>query len=177
MVRKCHRHVPSIVVNLLEVQRFRCVGSGKIAMRRGKVCQLLLSCAALTGCLSASAFAADLSIRRAPVYAPFTWTGFYGGVNVGYGWGDPQITSFAVSKIGSGATDVLNSAAAGTSNSARSALGGFQAGYNLQTGSWVYGVETDLSVTKLKAVSPGIGTSTSSSILNFESYQAARSSL
>ena len=129
-------------------------------MCRGKLCPLLLSCAALIGCLRASAFAADLSIRKAPVYAPFTWTGFYGGVNLGYGWGDPQITSVVTAFVepGPGAT---RSAASATSNSARSALGGFQAGYNLQTGSWVYGVETDLSVTKLQAVGPVIGTSTS----------------
>ena len=129
-------------------------------MCRGKLCPLLLSCAALCGCLSAPAFAADLSIRKAPVYAPFTWTGFYGGVNLGYGWGDPQITSVVTAFVepGPGAT---RSAASATSNSARSALGGFQAGYNLQTGSWVYGVETDLSVTKLQAVGPVIGTSTS----------------
>jgi outer membrane immunogenic protein len=127
-------------------------------MRRGKLCQLLLSGAALTGCLSASAFAADLSIRKAPAYAPFTWTGFYGGVNLGYGWGDPQITTLVRSFVEPGPGSA-SSAAEGTSNSARSALGGFQAGYNLQAGSWVYGVETDLSVTKLQAAAPSVGTS------------------
>jgi outer membrane immunogenic protein len=133
-----------------------------MGMRRGKLCQLLLSCAAWAGCLTASAFAADLSISRAPVYAPFTWSGLYGGVNVGYGWGDPQITSLITSFVESapGVTGA-SSAASGTSNSARSALGGFQAGFNLQTGSWVYGLETDLSVTKLQAATPVIVTSSS----------------
>ncbi len=126
-------------------------------MRRRKLCQLLLSCASLTGCLSASAFAADLSIRKAPAYAPFTWTGFYGGANLGYGWGDPQITSLITAFVDPG--PAASSAAAGTSNSARSALGGFQAGYNHQIGSWVYGVETDLEVTRLQVVNPAIGTS------------------
>ncbi len=131
-------------------------------MCRGNLCQLLLSCAALTGCLGASAFAADLSVSRAPVYAPFTWTGLYGGVNVGYGWGDPQITSLITSFVepAPGVTGA-SSSASGTSNSGRSALGGFQAGFNLQTGSWVYGVETDLSVTKLQAAAPVIVTSSS----------------
>jgi outer membrane immunogenic protein len=163
MVRKYHRRIPSFDVDLPKWFNVSVASEvGKVAMRRGKLFQLLLSCAALTGCLSTSVFAADLSIRRAPVYAPFTWTGIYGGVNLGYGWGDPQITSFAVSTInpGGGATGVTSSAAAGTGNSSRSALGGFQAGYNLQSGSWVYGAETDLSVTKLQSVSPGIGAAT-----------------
>jgi outer membrane immunogenic protein len=132
-------------------------------MRRSTLFQLFLSSAALVGCLSTSAFAADLSVRGAPVYAPFTWTGFYGGVNVGYGWGGPKISSLITSFVepGPGATGILNAAASGTSNSPSSALGGFQAGFNVQTGSWVYGLETDLSVTKLQAASPPLVASTS----------------
>ncbi len=131
-------------------------------MRRGQSCRLLLSSVALTGCLGASASAADLSVRKAPVYDAFTWAGFYGGVNLGYGWGDPQITSLITSFVepGPGATGVLSASAAATSDSSRSLLGGIQAGYNRQTGSWVYGVESDLSVTKLQAVNPIIGATT-----------------
>jgi outer membrane immunogenic protein len=140
-----------------------CTAVGKFAMRRSTLFQLFLSSAALVGCLSTSAFAADLSVRGAPVYAPFTWTGFYGGVNVGYGWGGPKISSLITSFVepGPGATGILNAAASGTSNSPSSALGGFQAGFNVQTGSWVYGLETDLSVTKLRAASPPLVASTS----------------
>ena len=54
--------------------------------------KLLLSSVALLG-FTAGAMAADLPRRAAPpmVYAPiplFTWTGFYVGVNAGYGWSD-----------------------------------------------------------------------------------------
>ncbi|MFL5193541.1 MAG: porin family protein, partial [Microvirga sp.] len=52
--------------------------------------KILLSSVALLG-LASGAMAADLPSRRAP--APiiaavpvFTWTGFYVGVNAGYGW-------------------------------------------------------------------------------------------
>src|SRR5215211_7944534 len=51
--------------------------------------KLLLSSVALLG-FTAGAMAADLPRRAAPpIYAPvpvFTWTGFYVGVNAGYGW-------------------------------------------------------------------------------------------
>src|SRR4051812_50049228 len=51
--------------------------------------KFLLSSVALLG-FTAGAMAADLPRRAAPQYfAPipvFTWTGFYVGVNAGYGW-------------------------------------------------------------------------------------------
>ncbi|HST93159.1 MAG TPA: porin family protein, partial [Microvirga sp.] len=59
--------------------------------------KILLSSVALLG-FTATAMAADLPSRRAP--APiiaavpvFTWTGFYVGVNAGYGWQDSNSSS------------------------------------------------------------------------------------
>src|SRR5215210_380202 len=130
-------------------------------MGSGKLFTQLLSCTAILGLLNSSGFAADLAIRSTPSYTPSMWSGFYGGVHVGYGWGDPQITSTITSFVepAPGATGILSSTASGTSSSSRSALGGFQAGYNFQSGSWVYGIETDLSVTKLQAAGPSLGAS------------------
>lgn len=88
--------------------------------------RLLASAALVAGAgLAAPAAAADLSGRYppAPYAAPApvsTWTGFYIGANVGYGWGSSAF------------------------GSPGGAIGGLQAGYNWQFGSpFVLGVETD----------------------------------
>jgi len=88
---------------------------------------------------SPSAFAADLA-RPMPVkavpYAPYVpaaydWSGFYGGLNVGYGWSS-----------GSG-TLSMGPVAGPYSGSGNGILGGVQLGYNWQSGAFVFGVETD----------------------------------
>ncbi|HTO79023.1 MAG TPA: porin family protein, partial [Methylocystis sp.] len=52
--------------------------------------KILLSATALSLALTASAFAADLPSRKAPVFIPppppLVWTGFYAGLNIGGGW-------------------------------------------------------------------------------------------
>ena len=90
---------------------------------------------------SGAASAADLP-RRAPAppvsavsyIAPmFTWTGFYVGANIGYGWGDGD-GRIAIAGVGAGPI----------SGDGNGVLGGLQAGYNWQSGSLVFGVETDI---------------------------------
>lgn len=85
--------------------------------------------AALLAGVATSALAADLPTRKAPpaptpVYAPpvFTWTGFYVGVNGGYGVGTGSNSNFANPSGG---------------------LVGATAGYNYQIGQFVAGVEGD----------------------------------
>ncbi len=80
--------------------------------------------------------AADLGRPYAPPPAyvePFTWTGFYVGVNTGFmlgksTWSGPS--NFSVSPNGW--------------------LAGGTVGYNLQTGWWVWGVEGDIDYVSLK---------------------------
>jgi outer membrane immunogenic protein len=78
---------------------------------------------------------------KAPAYvAPlFTWTGFYLGANLGYGWGDGNgtITNTTLAPVG---------ASGPISGSGDGILGGFQAGYNWQTGPVVFGLETDFQL-------------------------------
>jgi outer membrane immunogenic protein len=93
---------------------------------------------------AATASAADLPAREAPPLAPiiaaapvFTWTGFYGGLNAGWGWRDDDEE-----------TVVLGGAVPGTlffpDNDDGGFTGGAQIGYNYQIGSFVIGLETDI---------------------------------
>lgn len=98
----------------------------------------LLAAVSALGILAAgAAAAADLPSRRsapAPVsYAPaFTWTGFYAGVNAGYGFGD-------FTRDGRNFDD------------ANGFIGGGQIGYNYQIGQFVAGLETDLQYSGIEA--------------------------
>ena len=87
---------------------------------------------AIAGGLSTStAFAADLIIptsNQAPAYeAGFDWTGFYAGVNLGYGWSEYDIID--------GATVTIDDI--------EGVLGGAQVGYNYDLGGFVLGAEAD----------------------------------
>jgi outer membrane immunogenic protein len=96
--------------------------------------KILLSSVALLG-LATGAMAADLPSRRAP--APvvaavpvFTWTGFYVGVNAGYGWNTSDDFVFNGERF-----DLDDDGGF---------VGGAQAGYNYQIGSFVVGLEGDI---------------------------------
>lgn len=101
-----------------------------------------------TALLGGSALAADLPTRKAaPAFAPpapvYSWTGFYIGVNGGYG-GDEFRYPFSATF---GATPISASA----NITSGGFLGGVQAGYNWQFGaSWVAGLEADIDATSIK---------------------------
>jgi outer membrane immunogenic protein len=93
-------------------------------------CVLLLSGAALVA-LASSASAADIPSRVAPVapipYA-YNWTGFYLGINGGWGWGESRFR-------GPPSTGRLESSGG---------LVGGTAGYNWQVNQIVWGAEGDI---------------------------------
>jgi outer membrane immunogenic protein len=94
----------------------------------------------LVAAMVSPSLAADL---RQPYYkappavfvAPFSWTGFYVGINGGYAWGKADLSSPA----GTFTTDTQNGY-----------LAGFTVGYNLQTGVWVWGIEGDIDYAWIK---------------------------
>ena len=94
------------------------------------------------------------SIKDAPFVAPFSWTGFYAGVNAGYAWGESDVSnSFqnnAASYFGPIAANRFSTAGSGPLDSG-SFTGGAQIGYNIQSGVLVYGVEADFNYLGYKA--------------------------
>ena len=106
-----------------------------------KILTAALLAGVATSAFAASAFAADLPTRKgpppAPMYAPppFSWTGFYVGVNGGFGTTDLRGNNFGPG-AGVGPTSAFGSPSGG--------LIGGTAGYNYQIGQIVVGVEGSL---------------------------------
>jgi len=115
--------------------------------------------AAIAGALVSPSYAADLPVKARPspmVAAPVaTWTGFYAGVNAGGIFGASTDTveptgCFTNTAILCGGPLSNNPLRTDTGNLNGSGFtAGGQAGYNWQTGAWVYGVETDFNYSSL----------------------------
>ncbi len=104
----------------------------------------LAVCAGLvTVAMATSSFAADLTkpvYKANPVYvAPFSWSGFYLGINGGYGWGSSN----------------WSSAVTAGSPKPNGGLAGGTIGYNLQTGAFVWGVEGDFDYSWIRGSDAG----------------------
>jgi outer membrane immunogenic protein len=102
--------------------------------------------------IATGASAADLPRKSvAPVFAQvpaFTWTGFYVGLNAGYGWGDFK-RDVASNPVGFITSPAINAFASRTT-SADGFVGGGQIGYNYQFGSVVVGLEADIQFADIK---------------------------
>jgi outer membrane immunogenic protein len=109
----------------------------------------ILSAAIAAFGFAAAANAADMPVKapvyKAPAAVPYGWTGFYVGINGGYGWAPTTGTlathtaDFAPAIAAGGTPQSLQTKAAG-------AIGGLQAGYNWQFGRGLLGVEADIDV-------------------------------
>jgi len=80
--------------------------------------------------LPLAAQAADVPVKapyfkNAPMISYYNWSGFYAGINAGYGWGKSNWDLPAIS------------------NKPKGILAGGTLGYNWQAGSFVYGIEGD----------------------------------
>ena len=105
----------------------------------------LAACAAvLAATMAMPSFAADLprpsykAQPASPYYvAPFSWSGFYVGINGGYGFGKSDWTNTTTS-VTTGDFNVTGP------------LVGATIGYNMQTGVWVWGLEADFDGSWIK---------------------------
>jgi outer membrane immunogenic protein len=106
---------------------------------------LLATTVLFTG-LAQSASAADLAAPvyrpAVPVVVPYSWTGLYVGVNIGYSWGK-ETNDFTVLGVGT----------VSESQTVNGVIGGYQSGYNHQFGAWVFGFESDLQASGQKGSS------------------------
>ena len=76
-----------------------------------------------------------------PMQSDMEWTGFYFGLNGGYGWS--QALSISIAEP---ATDTNLTR---SSNMPSGFVGGGQVGYNWQSGHWVFGFEADIQYVDL----------------------------
>jgi outer membrane immunogenic protein len=114
--------------------------------------RLLLISAAVFVLTGGAARAADLPIGE-PVYAPtvflpFSWNGFYLGLNLGGHWSSDRVSTTTDSggDFGLAGAAGIDGVTSGTLNTL-GVMGGFQAGYNWQFGSAVVGIESDANFT------------------------------
>jgi outer membrane immunogenic protein len=103
----------------------------------------------------APAFAADMPLKAPPPppVPVFTWTGCYFGGSMGGIWRPTDTVTIGVVDGGSGAAVAAAAGSIPTSFSVggSSWIAGGQAGCNYQAANWVFGIETDMSGTKLDA--------------------------
>lgn len=109
-----------------------------------------LAYALLLSTIASGAFAADAVVYEEPAPVEvtfFSWTGGYVGLHAGYAWGrenDNQSDPFIIID---GAADRFD---------VDGFVGGLHAGYNWQSGMWVFGVEGDIDYSDVNG-SSGFG--------------------
>jgi outer membrane immunogenic protein len=99
--------------------------------------------------LAGAASAADLPVAPPPA---FTWTGFYLGGQVGYGWGEDSGRANIVGPLGAVPYPGIN---VSTSTQTQGVIGGAHIGYNWQFNQIVFGLEGQVDGTSLsKTIQP-----------------------
>jgi outer membrane immunogenic protein len=100
----------------------------------------------------ASTASADGYVGRGGACCQYSWTGFYVGINGGYGFAGHDQTVTVIET----ANAVPNAAGNFGSLSIAGGFGGLQVGYNAQAGRWVLGVEADLQGGEISDKSQGV---------------------
>jgi outer membrane immunogenic protein len=102
-----------------------------------------------------------VSVASAQAQAVQRWSGFYLGLNGGYGWAGLETTDTYLSTAGSvfgiRPTTTAKYPSAASRNSFRDVCAGVQVGYNWQSDGFVAGVEADIDVANLQRSSTFLG--------------------
>jgi len=110
-------------------------------MRALKEVAKVFGVATLAAITTLGAAVAQESLKDAtPVYRPFSWTGFYAGINVGDAWSKGDVNIPAYPFPNHTQTD-------------SALIGGVQAGYNYQINNIVVGIEGDVSKSNVSSTS------------------------
>lgn len=99
------------------------------------------------------ASAADLPVKApvAPVAAPYSWTGFYVGANIGGGWGSRDVDFSPNDPLMGFIFGTDGASPPATSFRSSGVIGGLQLGYNWQFNrNWLLGLETDFDWSGMK---------------------------
>ncbi|MGO8777701.1 MAG: outer membrane protein [Rhodomicrobium sp.] len=103
----------------------------------------------VSAALISSAYAADLGAGgdKDGVYLPGAWTGFYVGVNGGYGWSASNST---LNAYASSAANAVSTTSPTVGYGKDGGFGGGQIGYNYQMNRFVWGLEADIQDADMK---------------------------
>lgn len=116
--------------------------------------KLLIAGTALAVLIATPALAADMALKAPPPPpAPvWSWTGFYVGGNAGYGWGDAndKMTLGGLWPTDGSGDNLFVGPLGNHRLRPNGFTGGVEAGYNYQTGRWVWGIEADWDYFGLK---------------------------
>jgi outer membrane immunogenic protein len=134
-----------------------------------------LGLAGVAALIGTSAFAADMAVKAPPLASPVTalsWTGYYIGLNGGYGWRDSSQINFAandpLSALILGGLGIGGGPVVPPANQLRGGFGGFQIGYNWQFNpKWLVGIETDFQGSSID------GTGTTASLVSAPTLTAS----
>jgi len=108
-----------------------------------------LNVACVSGAIAADMPAKVPMYTKAPMAAPaYSWTGFYVGVNAGYGWGNQAVNVSGDPNVIQ-PTFLTPAGISSVAGSPKGFIGGAQIGYNWQTGQMVYGLEADLDASHI----------------------------
>jgi outer membrane immunogenic protein len=99
-----------------------------------------------------AASAADMAVKARPIAVDpsYNWTGFYVGLNAGYGWNDNRNVAISGSPLITG-SQAIGSVPLAVGLRPEGFLGGGQIGYNYQFGGrGVFGIEADFAWADIK---------------------------
>jgi outer membrane immunogenic protein len=94
-----------------------------------------------------------------PVQRTFSWTGFYAGLDAGYGWDAGSISRNPTVQLNYPVAFANNGIPASSDVSANGVLGGIHGGYNLQANRIIFGIETDIAYSGLRGSNTSAGRS------------------